>query len=549
MIKKMVSSVLFSICASLSCAGGGDDRPNILVILADDLGYSDLGFMGSEISTPNLDSLAASGAVLTSFHTAPTCGPSRAMLMTGVDHHRVGMGANAAAIARLTELQGLPGYEGYLNQRVDTVATLLEKAGYQTYMVGKWDLGTIPGTLPSERGFQRSFALLNSGASHFSDARGTFSFEPEAVYLEDGMEVDSLPDDFYSTEYYTAKMIDYVEQGSLDEPYFGYVAYTAPHWPLQVPDDWLDRYSGVYDSGWSETALNRLQAMRGAGLISGEISTELARGAAEWDSMSPEEQRAASRTMEIYAAMIEYMDQQIGILLKSIKLQENKRETVIFFLSDNGPEGNAIDRIGDTGDWVQANFDLSFDNYGRMGSYLFAGAGWSQVSAQPLHLYKSYISEGGIRTPAIVHYSDRALPARIDAVTTIMDIPATILELAGATTIAVSEDSPDKLAMEGKSLLPLMLEGATEIHQDEPIGWELYGNRALIKSPWKARLLWPPEGDGEWELFNILDDPAEQNDLAVEYPNLLQNLISEWEQYVEDNGMHVYDRELGYGRY
>ncbi|MEE9180900.1 MAG: sulfatase-like hydrolase/transferase, partial [Vicinamibacteria bacterium] len=223
-------------------------RPNILVILADDLGYTDLGILGSEIRTPNLDRLAREGLLLTNFLVSPTCSPTRAMLLTGVDSHVAGLGT-MLDIVDLNQV-GQPGYEGFLNDRVVTVPTLLRDSGYRTYMVGKWHLGMEEHQGPHRRGFQRSFALLPGGASHFSDAERLTEMNAPAPYREDGREV-RLPEDFYSSDFYTDKLIEYIE-ADLDEgqPFFAYACYTSPHWPLQVPDDYLDRYRGVYDEGY-----------------------------------------------------------------------------------------------------------------------------------------------------------------------------------------------------------------------------------------------------------------------------------------------------------
>jgi arylsulfatase len=233
------------------------DRPNIVLIVADDMGYSDIGPFGSEIRTPNLDTLAQSGVRITNFYVGPACSPTRSMLLSGNDHHVAGMGTNAEVIS--PEQRGQPGYEGYLNDRVVSVASLLQDAGYHTYMAGKWHLGEEPEHDASRRGFERSFTLLQGGASHFDDEwMMCANYTP--IYREDGKRVH-LPQGFYSTEFYTDKLIDYIDNQKNDEPFFGYLAYTAVHDPLHVPDDWLNRYKGAYDAGYDEVRKQRLARM------------------------------------------------------------------------------------------------------------------------------------------------------------------------------------------------------------------------------------------------------------------------------------------------
>jgi arylsulfatase len=550
-----LAAVLLALTLIAGCdRESGDEQaviaPNIILIVADDLGYSDLGSFGSEIRTPSLDALAEQGMKLTNFHTAPTCGPTRAMLMTGIDPHAVGMAANAASVRRLKVLQGRRGYDGHLNGDAVTVATLLRDAGYQTYMTGKWDLGSATGSRPVDRGFQRSFALANAGASHFSDAMGVLSIETEATYLEDATEVESLPEDFYSSRFYTERILEYIESGDTDKPFFAYLAYTAPHWPLQVPDDWVDKYSGQYKEGWKALSNRRLERQLQLGLISEIPDYVPARGVPEWLSLPAEERTVRAREMEIYAAMIEYMDWQIGQLLERVEALPSDRPTLVIFMSDNGPEGNAVDRIGSNGPWVAETFDNSLENMGRPNSYLWTGPGWAQASAQPYRLYKSFVAEGGIRTPAIIGYVGEVAAKRTsDALVVATDIPATVLDAAGVAHPGTRYSGRDVLAIEGRSALPVLSGDADSIHDGQSIGWELYGNRALIKDRWKVVLIWPPAGNGEWQLFDVVSDPFEKINLADEYPEKLDELVEDWDQYAEVNGIYRFELDNGYGRY
>ena len=549
-IDRLLPAVFAAILVAGCSAPDEPVPPNIVLMVADDLGYSDLGAYGSEISTPNLDSLAAHGLQLTNFHTAPTCGPTRAMLMTGIDPHPVGMATNAATLRRLPHLAGRPGYDGHLNSRAVTVATLLRDGVYQTYITGKWDLGGNEGSRPIDRGFDKSFVLSAGGASHFPDMEGSLRSDGGAKYLEDDRVVESLPDDFYSSRFYVDRAMEYIGAGDPDKPFFAYVAFTAPHWPLQVPDDWIDRYRGRYDGGWHELARERLKRQLELGLIDEVPDLEPLRGVADWGSLPAEERVIRAREMEIYAAMVEYMDWQAGRLIEYVESLPTDRETLIVFMADNGPEGNAIDRIGNNGEWVAERFNNDLDNMGRIDSYLWTGPGWAQASAQPHRLYKSFVAEGGISAAAIVHHSGaRGGKGMSDALVRATDIAATILDAAGVDHPGSRYNGRDILPIEGRSALPLVFDGADSIHAGEALGWELYGNRALIRDGWKAMLIWPPAGDGQWRLFNLRADPAEQRDVATDNPGLLDELVREWHAYAEKNGIFLFEEDNGYGRY
>ncbi len=528
-----------------------DERPNIVVILADDVGFSDIGAFGSEIATPTLDALANEGIQLTAFHAAPTCGPSRTMLFTGVDHHLAGAGINAAGLARLPLLQGRPGYEGYLNDDVVTFVSLLKDAGYHTYMTGKWDPGSQPGRLPIDHGFEKSFVLASGGASHFGDGTGAAALGAKAPYYEDDTPVEALPDDFFSSEFYTDQLIDYIGRNGDDRPYMAMLSYTAAHWPLQVPDDWLDRYAGAYDDGWHAIREARFERMRALDLLPETAELPPTNRAVDaWDSLRPNRRAVELRRMELFAAMIENMDFHIGRLVEALRNRTTDRDTIIVFLSDNGSEGNSIDQLPDNEFWIPATFDNRLDNLGRQGSFVWLGVGWAHASASPFRLYKSYTTAGALRTPAIVHSIKGQLDSgRKDEIVTMRDIAPTLLDLANVTHPGDSYNGRTVHPMSGKSALPY-LEGRTDgVHGDAPLGWEVYGSRALIKGRWKAVLTYPPEGSGKWELFDRIADPTESRDLAAEHPELVQELDADWHGYAAANGVYVLDRDMGYGRY
>ena len=535
----------------LTPPGLADERPNIVLIIADDVGFSDIGAFGSEIRTPNIDALANEGIRLTNYHAVPTCGPSRSMLLTGVDHHLAGSGINLAGLFRLPELQDRPGYEGYLNDSVVTFVSLMRDAGYHTYATGKWDPGTRPGQLPIDHGFEKSFVLAAGGASHFDDMAGLTRPIPVPPYYEDDRKVEKLPEDFYSSAFYTDRIIEYIDSNNDEQPFLAYLSFTAGHWPLQVPDDWLDRYADHYEEGWHEIRDARFNRQKDMGII--PAHAQLSKGhpsVQDWDKLLPAQREVELKRMRIYAAMIENMDHHIGRLLQGVQARDTDRETIVIFLSDNGAEGNAIDRIMDNGYWIPSNFDNRFENLGRQGSYVWLGLGWSDAGVAPFTLFKSYTTAGGLRTPAIFYSTDgRTGSGMKDAIVTVRDISSTILELAGVEKPDGSYDGRTVHRMTGTSILDYLGGRSDTVHGNEPLGWELYGSRALIKGEWKAVRIYPPAGSGDWELFNMKTDPTETANLAVDFPDVIAELIADWDVYADANGVAVFDKDLGYGRY
>jgi len=535
----------------LAMAGLADERPNIVLIVADDLGFSDIGAFGGEIRTPNLDALAREGVQLTNFHAAPTCGPSRSMLLTGVDHHLAGAGINRAGLFRLPELRGRPGYEGYLNDSVVTFVTLLNDAGYNTYAAGKWDPGTRPGQLPVDHGFDQSFVLAAGGASHFNDMAGTFRPVSVVPYYENENKVEKLPEGFFSSKFYTDRIIDYINSNDDEQPFMAYLSFTAAHWPLQAPDDWLDRYADDYEEGWDAVREARFKRQKDLGIIPAHAQLSVAHRAIEdWDSLLPAQRQVELKRVRTYAAMIENMDHHIGRLLETLSERDSNRETIIIFLSDNGAEGNAVNQIMDNDYWIPSTFDNRLANLGRQGSYMWLGLGWAQASVSPFRLYKSYTTAGGLRTPAIVHSTHGRTGTGIkDAIVIVRDIAPTILELAGVGQPDGSYNGRPVHQMSGTSFLDYLGGRSENVHNNEPLGWELYGSRALIKEEWKAVRIFPPDGTGHWELFNIRTDPTETANLAADFPEVMAELIADWDAYAIANGVAVFERDLGYGRY
>ena len=305
--------------ASISLGEAADTepagRPNILLIVADDLGYSDIGPFGGEISTPTLDALARDGLMLTNFHVLPTCSPTRSVLLSGVDNHLAGLGAMGEM--KVPEMEGHPGYAGYLNFEVAALPEVLKAAGYHTYMAGKWHLGFEEETSPHARGFEETFILVPGGGSHWSDRKPLSPVQP-MTYRRNGKVVESLPDDFYSTKDYTDNLLEWIEKNDGDgKPFFAYLSYTAPHDPLHAPKAYIEKYHGKYDKGWDALREARLETLKTLGIVP-ETTNAFPRfpNVEAWDDMSVEDRRETARDMEVYAAMIDYMDYQIARVIR-----------------------------------------------------------------------------------------------------------------------------------------------------------------------------------------------------------------------------------------
>ncbi|MDT8398523.1 MAG: arylsulfatase [Pseudomonadales bacterium] len=508
-------------------------RPNILLILADDLGYADLGVFGSEIPTPNLDALAANGLLLTDFYANMTCSPTRSMLMSGTDSHLAGLGVMGRP-ARADQ-RGQPGYEGFLNFRVASLADLMTDAGYNTYMTGKWHLGTEVETGPRARGFKRSFVSLD-GAAHL----GGLSWNgPALAPYRDGEEVVTVGDDFYSTRFYTQRMMSYIEADrAAGKPFFAYLAYTAPHWPLQAPAASSARFAHWYDAGYEVLYESRFRRMQALNLLPADAEPA-AEWSVRWAALSPEQQRIEARKMEIYAAMVSDLDSYVGELIAYLKDIGEFDNTFIMFMSDNGAEGLRRELTPPLSNWVADCCDNRYDNMGTGTSYLMYGPDWATASSTPFRRHKGTAFEGGIHVPAFVHYRGLAQPgARSDGFGTVMDLLPTFLALAGSEHPGSVYRGQPVLPLQGKSLLPLLRGERAEVHDGaDYVGWELYGQRGIRQGDWK--IVWD-SARGEqarWYLFNVTEDPAERNDLALANPARLAQMLSLWDRYEAENGV------------
>jgi arylsulfatase A-like enzyme len=511
---------------------------NVMLILADDLAYTDLSTYGSEIQTPNIDNLAAEGFQFNHFHTAAMCSPSRAMLLTGVDQHKNGYGTMAEFLA--TEQRGKPGYEGYLNDDVVTVASVLQQHDFHTYMTGKWHLGAQ--SLPSTRGFDETYILVQGAGSHFNNT-GYASTQPTVDYRRNGDPV-TLPDDFYSSDFYTDQMIEFIDTHKDDDkPFFGYLAFSAPHWPLHAPEESIEKYADRYDAGWDVIRKERHDKLKELGLIGKDavMAPRLARIPA-WDEVSAEEQRYQAKEMAVFAAMVDRLDENVGKLVNYLKSIDEYDNTVFIFLSDNGPEAvdfTTFPIFPPATNWIRENFDNSYENLGLEGSYQFYGGHWAHVGATAHRLHKTIVTQGGIQSPLIIS-APKILrkQQRVNEFASVLDITPTILDLANVEPPKGTFRHKAVHEMDGRSMLPFLRGDEPGIYgESEGVGFELFGHNAFISGHWKVLRLQAPYGDGTWGLYDLSKDPAELNDLGQQEPERLATMVAQYEAYVQSNGV------------
>ena len=509
-----------------------DARPNILLIVADDLGYTDIGAFGSEIPTPNLDELAMNGVRFTNFHTDRGCAQSRVMLMAGA-------GTSAALETQARLDIGLRSMR--LGLGWASLPELLQDAGYATYMSGKWDLGFEPTHTPAARGFDRSFALLAAVASHFAEPL----FGDSSLYELDGARVpfDDLPVDFYSTDYYTDTMIEFLNDHAGPAPWFAYVPYTTPHLPLQVPAEWLDRHTGGYDAGYDELRESRVASASEIGVIPpGAVLDGFEPVAPPWSELTEEERRRYARAQELYAAMVENMDLHVGRLVDYLEESGQLDDTVIVFMSDHGASpgeyGHRDPILGEGGPrFVPEIVDNRFENWGRPNSMADRGRGFAEAATAPLIGYKSSYNEGGLRAVAFVYYPQAVPQGEIDGeFITVMDVLPTFLEIAGTAHPGAGEYRGRQISggIRGRSFWPYLTGRADAVHgRSDSAGWTgaNAGGGALIRGGFKVINIAPPGETGltPWRLYDLDADPGERRNLAAQLPDLTAELVAEWE--------------------
>jgi len=497
-----------------SRAKASGKRPNIVLILADDMGHSDIGCYGSEIHTPALDRLASGGLRFRQFYNAARCCPTRASLLTGLYPHQAGIG-------HMTHDRGTPGYRGHLNRNCVTIAEALGNAGYHTIMSGKWHVGSKRGRWPADRGFDESFGLLAGGGNYFHPGKESMPAHNRELF-EPG-------DGFYTTDAFTDHAIRSISEvrEKDDKPFFLYLAYNAPHWPLHAYEEDIRKYEGRYMQGWDNLREERYERMKKLSIIEpGWKLSERDRGTPPWKTLTPGRKKTMDRKMAVYAAMIDRMDQNIGKLLRYLESSGETDNTLIMFLSDNG----ACHELSAFGfDWnpkysrgimntltAEIGTEESFASYGR---------GWSNAGNTPFRLHKHWTHEGGISTPLIAYWPGVISAGGFtDERGHVMDLMATCLDAAGAE-YPQSFGGNSILPLEGNSLLPVLKGGSREEH--EALFWEHEGNRAVIRGRWKLVSDYP----GGWELYDLMEDRTETNDLARKHRQKVKELSAMYEEW------------------
>ncbi|MEL6519976.1 MAG: arylsulfatase [Pseudomonadota bacterium] len=512
-------------------AAAQSDRPNFLVMLVDDAALMDFGVYGGEAETPNIDALARRGMLFTQHRATPFCAPSRAMLLTGMDNHLAGLGTIPEVLPQ--EFKGYPGYTMALNPGVETVATKLKRAGYRTYLSGKWHLGSEDGELPIDHGFDRSFLVDASGADNWED-KPYLPYYREAPWFEDGAPAD-MPEEFYSSTLFVDKLQEYLEADEgADEPFFAYLAFLAVHIPVQAPKAFTDNYVEIYEDGWDPIRLQRWQRAQDLGLVpEGAPLADQPDTIPRWDSLDPEAQQIAAKSLAVNAGMLEAMDVEFGRIIDYLKETGEFENTVFFITSDNGPE--AGEPWGSAAQpWFDSmGYHREYDTLGEKGSYVAIGPGGASAMAGPSHLFKFHSSEGGLRVPLIAAGPGVPEGATATAFTTMADIVPTILDMA-----SVGGEAPGAMPMTGKSMMPLLSGEAEFVYgPEEPVGFNTSGQAALYRGDYKLVRTLPPHGDSTWRLFDIVGDPGETTDLSSELPELKRRMMHDYRVYANQVGV------------
>ncbi|WP_411766983.1 arylsulfatase [Winogradskyella sp. A3E31] len=505
------------------------NKPNILLIVADDMGYADLGCFGSDILTPNIDALAAEGVRFSNFYSAPSCAPTRAALITGTDNHVAGVGSQ---FHRNDEQWG---YEGRLSKRVVTIPQVLKTVNYQTYMVGKWHLGSREEDLAERKGFDKSFIMYQGAGNHHNNV-GFEAPDRPSTYALNGEVVD-WPKDEYSTDLYTDYLINFIKEGDNDKPFFAFAAYTSPHWPLQVAPEYWKKYEANYVEGYEVLRKRRLNALKAKGLIDeNHPLPPLHPDVKAWDSLSPKEQKIEIRKMALYAGMLENLDANIGRLIQQLKDNGTYNNTLIVFMSDNGAAYRDFYESGPFAEFLQANYDNSYENMGAPDSFVSYGPQWAEAGSAPFRYFKQYMYEGGVRTPLIIRHPNVKNKGSINKEKiTLTDLAPTFYEVATA-------DYPETYngntiyPLKGKSALDMLSSDTKQIHSNTDTYIMEHHHHVLVRQGnWK--LVNPGEAwnDSKFELYNIVNDPSESIDVKTEHLDIYNALLKIWLAYKKEN--------------
>lgn len=508
---------------SLPLLAQKSQKPNIILVLVDDLGFSDIGpYGGLDIQTPNLDKLAGEGLRLKEFYNNSICAPARASLLTGQYQHKAGVGYFNVNL-------GLPAYQGFLNKESLTLAEVLKTAGYSTILSGKWHVGDDKDQWPAQRGFDRSFGFIG-GASNYYEIND--KNKPD-VQLYRNNEPFYLDKGRYLTDEITSQALGFLdEQNKEQKPFFLYLAFNAPHWPLQaVPED-IAKYKGKYSIGWDSLRVQRYQNAVAKGVI--DKSQQIAvhdKDLQPFSKLTWDEQQYWQRRQEVYAAMIDHVDQSLGKLLGKLKELKKDDNTLIVFISDNGAQG---------GNSLRLYTSRNTGPVGSAGSYEVQNSNWSQTGNSPLRNYKGTPYEGGISAPFIAWYPKQIKANTIATGTAhLIDLAPTFYQLAGAGYPA-SFNGVTTNKLPGKSLVPLLTGQTDNVNRAEPLFWERGGNRAVREGKWK--LVSPADNTDKYELYDIETDRAENTDLAAKYPEVVKQLKEKYQKWAQENDVVDYSR-------
>lgn len=534
-MKKLYHLLIISILligSQISCTSGNRDqaqdnkeqsKPNIILILADDMGYSDLSCYGGEISTPNIDQIASDGIRFSQFYNAARCCPTRASLITGLYPHQAGMGAMVKSPGKVSEGP----YQGYLNKQSVTIAEVLKQAGYYTAASGKWHVGETRPHWPTDRGFDNYYGLISGAANYFDITRGK-SKSSVRHFAIDSTEYMPPKEGFYMTDAISENALKFLQKAETkDQPFFLYLPYTAPHWPLHALQEDIDLFKGKFMKGWDVLREERYQRMIDMGLIDNSWrKSERNEEVTPWDELSQEQKEKMDLLMAIYAAQIHRMDQGIGQLMKQLETMGEADNTIILFLSDNG----ASSEYGPEGSDFWGNF---WDGEARPGSgdsYHSYGSSWANLSNAPFKYYKKYVHEGGVATPFIVRW-----PSQIAKKGSISHKPGHIVDIM--TTICEVAQVEYPSTYKGNTITPMPGKSfASELKGEKqssevPIFWEHIGNKAVRQGDWKL----VAKKGAPWELYNLAIDRAETNNLIeseTQMANQLEQAYEEWAKQV-----------------
>lgn len=520
-------------------------KPNILLVVADDLGFSDIEPFGGNIATPTLSTLSKDAVLFSNYHVLPTCSPSRSAMLTGNDNHVAGIGIMSEMDYPALHDQQLAGYSGRLSKQVVTIPEVLKGNGYHTYMVGKWHLGEGQGADPYDRGFEESFILGTGGGSHFDDKKA-LAPPQHMEYTRNGKAVE-LPGDFYSTRNYTDSMIRFMDMHKADnKPFFAFLSYTAVHDPLHAPAEYIAKYKGKFDKGWDSLWAERFANLKSLGIVPKDARTAPNPTVPKWASLSKEHRIELARDMEVYAAMLDYMDMSIGRVIEYLKSSGQYENTMIIFMSDNGANGAmATSYPGNEDGKYLASFNNHMENRGLKGSYVEAGPGWAWASSSPFRFFKGFSTEGGIKAPLMVKMPGNTRNAGQwnRSFVHVTDLMPTILELT-QSTYPTNFNGNAIHPLVGKSMMPIFTTDGADIHKDGGMGYELFEMKAYFKGKWKILRLPVPLGTGDWQLYDMETDPGETTDLSAQFPDIRKGMIEDWKKYAAEN--QVYDHKGHY---